>query len=447
MGHKPTLGVTLAILFMGCAGFPPKPPRQMPTTIHRPLAKMAQKDTVQEPLPTPVERDSLPSFNFVGADLRGALRTVAKTFGVRIIIPPQIRGSVTLSRQKAGLEEILDSLLGEGGYGYLQEGDLIRVVSPEERITEVFRLQNLDPEEVAEKLSQISQTCSVLPEPRSRSLIISGTYADIKRSEKILANLDHPLKEVIIKAEIMEVTINDERKLGLTGSLNWKKGNDSIDLRSPFSLGGTNLLLTYGRITDKELNLTLQAIQDQTKAQILSSPRVVTLDGQEAKILVGERVPYVKTTTETGSGAVMQEVEFQDVGIELRVTPFVAGGTIVLQVHSEVSEVLDKLVQGVPRIGTREADATVSVPDGETVVMGGLLKEGKKGMTHKIPLLGDLLPFKWLFRNEDREKLKTELIIFLTPHILTQEGMRGMSQRRDEIKRRFDVGESNLLYR
>ncbi len=105
------------------------------------------------------------------------------------------------------------------------------------------------------------------------------------------------------------------------------------------------------------------------------------------------------------------------------------------------------MVQGVPRIGTREADATVSVPDGETVVMGGLLKEGKKGMTHKIPLLGDLFPLKWLFRNEDQEKLKTELIIFLTPHILTQEGMKGMSQRREEIKRRLEVGEPSLLYR
>ncbi len=440
-------GMILVILFMGCAGLSPRALKPVPPPTREPLMEKAEEDTVKEISLSPVEKEPLPSFNFEEADLKGALETVAKAFGVRIITPAQIKGSVTLSLQGVGLEEILDGLLRERGYGFLQEGNLIRVVLPNERITKVFRLQNLDPVEVAERLSQISETCSVSPEPRSRSLIVTDTYAGIERFERVIKELDHPLTEVIIKAEIMEITLNDERKLGLTGSLNWKKGNDSIDLRSPFSLGGTGLLLTYGRITDKELNLTLQAIQDQTEAQILSSPRVVTLDGQEAKILVGERVPYVKTSTETGSGALMQEVEFQDVGIELRVTPLVAGETIVLQVHSEVSEVLDKLVQGVPRIGTREADATVSVPDGETVVMGGLLKEGKKRMTHKIPLLGDLFLLKWLFRGENQEKAKTELIIFLTPHILTQERMIGMSREREEIKRRIGAEKSNLLYR
>jgi general secretion pathway protein D len=172
-----------------------------------------------------------------------------------------------------------------------------------------------------------------------------------------------------------------------------------------------------------QIELMLRALRGSSYSELLSKPRIVTLNGEEAKMLVGERVPYVKASTATATGNVLQEVEFVDVGILLKVTPRIIAeeNMVIIDVQPEVSEVLDKTIQGVPRIGPREAKTRVAVKNGETVIIGGLIKKDKLWADSGTPLLEKIPLINLFFKNRTDSKSERELIVFITPHILTKE--------------------------
>ncbi len=156
-------------------------------------------------------------------------------------------------------------------------------------------------------------------------------------------------------------------------------------------------------------------MQDQ-KANLLASPSIAVLNNREARIVIGEKVPY-KERTQTTTGTT-ETTKFIDVGTTLRVTPSInADGYITMMVHPEVSSVTAILDAG-PRITTRECDTTVRVMEGETIVLGGLIKQQDDRTKSKIPLLGDLPIIGLLFSDRSKDQTQTELAVFITPKIL-----------------------------
>jgi type II secretory pathway component GspD/PulD (secretin) len=183
------------------------------------------------------------------------------------------------------------------------------------------------------------------------------------------------------------------------------------------AVGGQMGSIAFGIVAnDSYVTGVLTALAQKGLSKILSNPKVTTINNKEAKILVGQRIPYTTTTVSTAGST--QATQFLDVGIKLTVTPTInIDQKITLQVHPEVSLFVRSDPAG-PVIGTREALTTVLINNGETVVIGGLITEEDRKLGTQVPLLGDLPIIGHLFKRDYNTKDRTELLVFLTPQIL-----------------------------
>jgi type IV pilus assembly protein PilQ len=179
-----------------------------------------------------------------------------------------------------------------------------------------------------------------------------------------------------------------------------------------------------GRITNNQLlNLTLTAAATQGKVKVLSDPKIATLNNQPANINVTTQYPYVTTSiASTAGGAVSSQVTYVSVGIQLSVTPTInADGRITLNINPTVSQpsaTAPTATGGAPGIDSRQAQTTVLIRDGETIVIGGLISDHNEVDDSKIPILGDIPILGFLFRSKHVARTRTEVLIFVTPKIL-----------------------------
>jgi len=182
--------------------------------------------------------------------------------------------------------------------------------------------------------------------------------------------------------------------------------------------------LSIGTLSQDDYSVLLEALDTVGRTNILSSPRIATLNNQEAQILVGSTEPYVTTTTtSSGPATTAESVNFIEVGVKLYVTPTIhKDDFITMKIKPEVNSVTRNIKTStnntIPVVETSEAETTVTVKDGVTIVIGGLIKDEKIESVKKIPLLGDLPLIGIVFRSEDKLIRKTEWVIFLTPKLV-----------------------------
>jgi general secretion pathway protein D len=280
-------------------------------------------------------------------------------------------------------------------------------------------------------------------DPSTNSVLVNSSAQDYRTIESLLIGLDVERPQVFVECIIAEVALNKSEALGFEWQLGGEVGDATVLARSnlaslgaafvnPASLGGLILAaaseetieLPDGTEIPAQAALFTALANDQD-IEILSAPTLLTLDNQKAEILVGENVPFV-----TGQGVdisnvenVFTTVQRQDVGIKLTVTPQVAEGDIVvLDVQQEVSrviatDILDANTVG-PTTSKRSASTVVSVADGRTAVIGGLISNAVSARESKVPLLGDIPFIGRLFRADGVTDEKVNLIIFLTPHVI-----------------------------
>ncbi|MBF0384498.1 MAG: hypothetical protein HQL27_01375 [Candidatus Omnitrophica bacterium] len=297
--------------------------------------------------------------------------------------------------------------------------------------TEVFQLNYALADDISGKITEAltPDLGKIKFDLRTNRIIVSDTESKIKQIGELIKVFDHKDKEVLIQAKIVQIILSDETKLGV----DWKAiVNDfhRMKLTNSFS----NIVdtekqgeLSVGTINKDDYEVILDALQTVGTTDILSSPHITTVNNKEARILVGATEPYVTTTTTyptTGPAVNTETVNFIEVGVKLYVTPTINDdGFITMKIKPEVSAVTDTVQTSnnnkIPVVETSEAETTVMVKDGITIIIGGLIKEEKIKTTKKVPLLGDIPLLGIAFRNKDDSVRKTELVIFLTPHIIT----------------------------
>jgi len=298
-------------------------------------------------------------------------------------------------------------------------------------------------------------------DPSTNSVLVNSSAQDYRTIEALLIGLDVERPQVFVECIIAEVALNKSEALGFEWQVGGEVGDATILSRSnlaslgaafvnPASLGGLILAaaseetieLPDGTEIPAQAALFTALANDQD-IEILSAPTLLTLDNQKAEILVGENVPFI-----TGQGVdisnvenVFTTVERQDVGIKLTVTPQVAEGDIVvLDVQQEVSRVIEKAGLDANTVGPttskRSASTVVSVADGRTAVIGGLISNAVSGRESKVPLLGDIPFIGRLFRADGVTDEKVNLIIFLTPHVIRSKTdlANVSSQRQDKFE-------------
>ena len=240
--------------------------------------------------------------------------------------------------------------------------------------------------------------------------------------------MDRKEKEVLIEARIVQVVLKNEFRMGI----NWDaivKSTHGLEFKSQLGGVGTtnNGSLAIGTLSNDNYQAVIQAIGNVNKSHILSNPRVAVLNNQEAKILIGTTQPYVTTQTTTPSSGpvtVSEDVKFIDVGVKLAVTPTIhPDGYVTMKIRPEVSSAPTSITTSdnntIPIVDTSEVETTVQVKDGVTIIIGGLIKTEKSNQVSKVPLLGNIPFLGAAFRNTDRNTEQTEIIIFLTPRIIS----------------------------
>jgi type II secretory pathway component GspD/PulD (secretin) len=392
-----------------------------------------------EPAPPPAGAQSRYNLQFRSARLDAILRALAEAHGANLAVTGELDTVMTANLSSLTLPDALEALLGATRWTWTEEAGLYRVVPGGTVVTRIVPLRYSNAGQVAEVLRAQLQDVTINAEPRSNSVLASGPVPRVREVARLLADIDHSRPQVRIRAEMVEVSLTDSDVRGVDLDALLSGRDADARLRTAFGdVLDPSTLKVHTLQGDLEVTGILAALRERRKAALLSSPEITTLDNQPARIHVGERVPYQRATTETQTGATLAEVEFLDVGVKLEVTPTVSDdSTLYLQLHSEVSEVLDQSVQNVPRIGTREADTRVMVRHGDTVVIGGLIRDNITRTTKKFPVLGDIPLLGLLFRRDTDVKTKTELLVFIHPCILPDPADLRPTAKQQELRDRF----------
>ncbi len=285
---------------------------------------------------------------------------------------------------------------------------------------------------------------SIQADKSLNALVIRAEPAMMKEIMSVISQLDVRRAQILIEAAIVEVSGDTGKALGFqyvggsnedgVGAINFGNAGLSInsivqalatDDPSGLSLGDGVTIGLGEEDSDGDLKwgALIQALSTSTDVNLLSTPSILTLDNQEASIVVGENVPFITgTSTSTGSGVSnpFQTIQREDVGLSLKVTPHVAGlSTIRLELEQENSQVKDSVGEAADIVTTtRKLESTVLADDGETIALGGLIRDNITKTVRKVPILGDIPLLGILFRSTSNSREKSNLMVFLRPTIL-----------------------------
>lgn len=291
--------------------------------------------------------------------------------------------------------------------------------------TKVYRLNYAKLTDVQKSLQLIIPPTDgdILQDERTNSLIVTASPVMLKKVDAVLSNWDKQIPQVHIEAKIMQITLGKNRFLGIDWQYqNPEKHTITIGAKSlPIPTGVTYVdAFKIGVLGTDDFEVTLRALEKSDDVNLISSPSIVTLDNTEAKILIGSSEPYEVFHFDEQGNINGKEIKFMEVGIKLTVLPKISeDGYITMNIKPEVSSPrAGTVTTDALAIDTTEADTTLTVKDGSTVVLGGLIKDDKEKHVAKLPFLGDVPLLKHLFRNTYYTMTKKEIVIFITPRIV-----------------------------
>ena len=406
------------------------------------------------------------------AELKSVLRAMAKSVGLNILVKNELKVEISVDFRGVPWDKAFTGLLRTYGLSYIWEGDIIRVMTVDDVEQDLKRKVQLRDIEWVEPLlepvvinidyadtKKLGETIhdfltkdkdgkprgSVKVDEHSNSLVVSATRDDLNKILPIIEKLDKPTPQILIKANIVETTKGVARDLGIMWG-GYTKGNlggaeDLIvtggsaapagalggkglgvnfpaDVASTTPLGSLGLL--FGKVGGNLLEVQLQALQQDNKLNILSSPSITTLDNQKAFTENGERVPFV-TLSSTGGSTPTQTTTFIDVVLRLEITPHVIEGKklkMTILVKKDEVDPTRKDSLGDPYIIKKQTETVLIVQDGETIVISGLTKQTNQGSGSGVPWLKDIPLLGWAFKSDYKGDKMEEVIIFITPHIL-----------------------------
>ena len=293
------------------------------------------------------------------------------------------------------------------------------------------------PPGMAQVVNELTGQVFVVADPDTNSLLVTTASKYERQVRQIIAELDRPVPQVLIKVLVAEVTHDNSADFGLDFSiLNQRANGRGQSFNQTFGNPGSGLVVSF---VEANLNATLHALAQQGKLDVLSRPYILASDNQLASITVGQEVPFVTNTQVTAFGQTLNTIQYQDIGIILDVTPHInPEGLVILDVAPEISQLTGQTVPiseqvSAPVIAKRSADSRVGIRNGQTIVIGGLMEDRKTSTINKVPILGDIPLIGYLFSRTQVSKTKTELLIFLTPHVAQEpDTLSPMSQ--DEMK-------------
>ncbi|EKT4456574.1 type IV pilus secretin PilQ family protein [Pseudomonas putida] len=396
---------------------------------------------------TPYQGEPL-SLNFQDVEVRAVLQVLADYAGVNLVASDAVQGSVTLRLQDVPWDQALDLVLRSKGLSRRQEGNVLLVApaaefaaqSADARVSQVLdaHMQPLRRELLpihhakAADLAQLLQaslegdgisTGSLSVDERTNTLVVYLPAERLAELRQLVAQLDVPVRQVAIEARIVEANVDYEKSLGVRwgGPLYGEKLRPGKELFVDLGLERAGSSIGLGLLRgDVLLDLELSAMEKSGNGEIISQPKVVTADKETARILKGTEVPYQETSQ---SGAT--SVSFREASLSLEVTPQITPDNKVIMTVRVTKDEPDYVnaLNNVPPIRKNEVNAKVRVADGETIVIGGVYSTSQNNVVDKVPFFGDLPYVGRLFRRDALQEKKSELLVFLTPRIMSDQAI------------------------
>ncbi|MGH7683313.1 MAG: secretin N-terminal domain-containing protein [Vulcanimicrobiaceae bacterium] len=279
------------------------------------------------------------------------------------------------------------------------------------RMTSVIPLRFVRASEALKLLKGFVPDGQVAADDRQNAILTTGTSEAIETVRTFVAEIDRPSRQVMFEVKVVDLMPqNDSSNVGIQFG--------GIDLLGQPAAGSTAFAFTRTTI---QLNATVNFLVSKGSAKVLATPRLVTLNNHEASMLIGETYPIIYFDIRSGN----QQIQTIDIGVKLRLTPTIGSdGSIVADLHPEYSEI-QGFEQTYPIVASRKVDSTLRVRDGETIVLGGLLREIGAETVTKLPILGDLPILGTVFRNRQKTAERDEIVFLITPHILNAEEKEG----------------------
>ncbi|MDD2223227.1 MAG: type IV pilus secretin PilQ [Pseudomonas sp.] len=399
------------------------------------------------------------SLNFQDIDVRSVLQLIADFTDLNLVASDSVQGNITLRLQNVPWDQALDLVLKTKGLDKRKIGNVL-LIAPAEEIAARERQEMQAQQQIAElaplrreliqvnyaKAAQIAalfqsvtsgqndERGSVTVDDRTNSIIAYQTQEKLDELRRVVAQLDIPVRQVMIEARIVEANVDYSKSLGVRwgGSLsrssgNWTasgasgeanedgSGNPFVDL----GVSGSTSGLGIGFVSNHAiLDLQLSAMEKTGNGEVVSQPKVVTSDKETAKILKGAEIPYQEASS-SGSTS----TSFKEAALSLEVTPQITpDNRIIMDVKVTKDEAdFANALNGVPPIKKNEVNANVLVADGETIVIGGVFSNTQTKAVDKVPFLGGLPFIGRVFRRDYVQDQKSELLVFITPRIMNNQ--------------------------
>ncbi|WP_313327517.1 type IV pilus secretin PilQ [Stutzerimonas balearica] len=411
------------------------------------------------------------SLNFQDIDVRSVLQLIADFTDLNLVASDTVQGNITLRLQNVPWDQALDLVLKTKGLDKRQVGNVL-LVAPADEIAARERQELESQRQIAElaplrrELIQVNyakaadiarlfqsvtengsgateERGSIAVDDRTNSIIAYQTQERLDELRRIVMQLDIPVRQVMIEARIVEANVDYDKSLGVrwggtqifangrgavygNDDLGDEGGDSGEDSNGNFpfvDLGVANRTagIGIGYVTDNLiLDLELSAMEKTGNGEVVSQPKVVTSDKETAKILKGSEIPYQEASS---SGAT--STSFKEAALSLEVTPQITPDNRIIMEVKVTKDAPDfqNVLNGVPPINKNEVNAKVLVNDGETIVIGGVFSNTQSKSVDKVPFLGDLPYLGRLFRRDTVTNEKSELLIFLTPRIMSNQAI------------------------
>jgi len=405
---------------------------------------IAEKKKVRRGFGIKVEADKI-SLNVASVDLRSLIEDIADKLGLDIFIYGEVTGTVTASVKDIPSENVFGFVLKGTNYTYkVDEGVYFfgSAAMPEVNESRLIKLGHLKSESVLELIPAALSSKVVLQSVKEHNgIIVFGPSGFVSEISDFIKELDEPSPQILIEALVIDYSITDRSEFGirmnnygfsdsLSHGMNYYPDVDVYqygdDLNEDIQRIADDLSIKNIGKLPSNFFVKLNALVQSGKANVQSRPQIATLNGHPAKIDVGTTQYYLlKTETTYGVGQqtptsqISEKFQTIEASMSLSVTPWVTStDEIIVEIHPEFNTPQGAFDPEVPpTINHRVLDSTIRLRDGETIVLGGLIQSNESLTEEKFPILGDIPLLGKLFRNRLKLKTKTELIIYLTPHI------------------------------
>lgn len=368
-----------------------------------------------------------------GTPLVEAIRALGYKSGKNVIVNGDLDGTVAMHMDDTDFDTALRALsrTNDFSFEYLDGDTDTILIAPEDYISsiETFNLKHIEPKTAAKQIALLTEADKVVADEENHTLTVTGSTGLLNQVRKELKNVDVAANQVNIQATVIELSKGNSKNLGLTYlSDPWSKDT---------SVGGYNGF---------KFSVTGQHEETLSNGKVLARPNVTVFDGRKATILMGDKVPVFTSssdTTDTSSSTTMT-VEYKDVGVKLEVLPRINDmdkETITMIIKPSVSTISQWVESGnnkAPQISERSAETTVRVKNGETILIGGLLKNEEIKSIKQIPLLSKIPVLGELFKSRSIEKKDSEVVIAITPTIVYDEDGRPKVETQTSAKSLHD---------